>query len=158
MSALALATPAHAAGDLVLIPSLPLLVALVVLFAVLVLPVNAMVFKPVFRILDEREARTTGTREKAEQLERDAQEILDRYESSVQGVRDEAERERRAALEGARGDSQGATADARAAAESEIEQARAQIHAEFEAARTALRNQSQDLARQAASRVLGRVL
>ena len=155
---LLLAQPSHAAGDLVLIPSLPLLVALIVLFTVLVLPVNALVFKPIFRILDERDARTTGTREKAQELERNAQEILDRYEASVREAREEAERERRAALEQARGASQGTTTDARGAAEQEIERARSQIAAEFEAARTALRTQSQDLARQAASRVLGRVL
>jgi F-type H+-transporting ATPase subunit b len=150
---LILAQPSHAAGDLA-----PLLVALIVLFALLVLPVNTLVFKPIFKILDEREARTTGTREQAEQIERDAQEILDRYEASVQAVRAEAEQTRRAALEAARSDSQGTANDARAEAEREIEQARNQIGNEFEAARTALRSQSQDLARQAASSVLGRVL
>jgi F-type H+-transporting ATPase subunit b len=155
---LILAQPSHAAGDLVLVPSPPLLVALIVLFALLVLPVNTLVFKPIFKILDEREARTTGTREQAEQIERDAQEILDRYEASVQAVRAEAEQTRRAALEAARSDSQGTANDARAEAEREIEQARNQIGNEFEAARTALRSQSQDLARQAASSVLGRVL
>lgn len=157
-SAMALAAPAQAAENLVLIPDLPLLLALVVLFALLVVPVQVLVFKPVFRILDEREQRTDGTRERARKLERDAEEILDRYESSVREVREESERERRAALERARDESQQATGGARAESEREIENARAQIAAEYEAARTALRSQSQELARQAASRVLGRAL
>jgi F-type H+-transporting ATPase subunit b len=158
LALVSLARPAWAAGDLVLIPDIPLLVALVVLFVLLVLPVNVLVFKPIFRILDEREERTQGTRRRAEKLERDAQEILDRYESSVREVREESERERRGALEGARGESQQATSAARADSEGEIERARSQIAAEYEAARNALRASSQDLARQAASRVLGRAL
>ena len=153
-----LASPARAAGDLVLIPDAGLLVALLLLFALLVVPVQLLVFKPIFRILDEREERTSGTRERARKLERDAQAILDRYESSVREVREASERERRAALERARGEFQQATGGARAESEREIERARAQVAAEYEAARTALRAQSQDLARQAASRVLGRAL
>ena len=153
-----LAAPAQAAGDLVLIPDAGLLIALLLLFALLVVPVQVLVFKPIFRILDEREERTNGTRERARKLERDAQAILERYESSVREVREESERERRAALERARGESQQATGGARAESEREIERARAQIGAEYEAARNALRSQSQELARQAASRVLGRAL
>jgi F-type H+-transporting ATPase subunit b len=156
--ALLLAGPAWAADDLVLIPDLRLLVALIALFALMVVPVHVLVFKPIFRILDEREQRTDGTRERARKLERDAEEILDRYESSLRGVREESERERRAALERARDESQQTTGGARAESEREIERARSQIAAEYEAARNALRSQSQELARQAASRVLGRAL
>lgn len=155
---LLLALPAEASGNLVLIPDGRLLLTLVLLFAALVLPVHVLVFKPIFRVLDERQERTAGTRERARKLERDAQEILERYESSLRQVRDEAERERRAALDRARGESQQATGAARADSEREIEHARGQIAAEYEAARNALRSQSQELARQAASRVLGRAL
>lgn len=157
-AALLVASPAQAAGDLVLIPDPRLLVALLVLFGLLIVPVNLLVFKPIFRILDEREARTTGTRKRAEKLERDAQEILDRYQAALQAVREESEVARRSALEHARGESQTETARARADSERETEGARSRVAAEFEAARNALRAQSKDLARQAASRVLGRVL
>ena len=173
---LGLAGTAHASenGGLVLWPDWPrvivapdgtiesvhvgLLVALIVFFFLLVAPVNQFVFKPILKVLDEREERIAGTRARAAQLERQADEVLGRYESSVQAVREEAERERRSLLEAARGDAVGATGEARGEAESEIEQARSEIASALDAARVTLRSQSEELARQAASSVLGRAL
>jgi F-type H+-transporting ATPase subunit b len=154
-----LATAAHAAeGELVLLPQIPQMLVLIGLFLLLVLPVNALVFKPLFRVLDEREARTSGTRARADHLVREADEILARYEASVRSVREESERERRAALDRARTDSQQTTDAARAEVEREIERARNEIDGALASARTSLRTQAQDLARQAASSVLGRAL
>ena len=53
-------TPAHAAADLVLIPSLPVLVSLLVLFVILIVPLNVLIFKPILDVLEERERRTSG--------------------------------------------------------------------------------------------------
>ncbi|MGH0029171.1 MAG: ATP synthase F0 subunit B [Myxococcota bacterium] len=155
---LALAAPAHAAGDLVLIPHPPLMLALIVLFALMVLPVNQLVFKPLLRVLDERDEKIAGTRTRAEQLDRETDEVLTRYESQVAAVREEAEQDRRALLESARGDAQGTTGGARSEAEQEIERARSEIASALDAARDTLRTQSQELARQAAASVLGRPL
>lgn len=160
--ALAVALPlaSHAAGDggLVLVPDGRLLVGLILLFLLLIFPVNQLLFKPIFRVLDEREQSIEGTRSRAEQLERDAAEALASYEKQVHKVRDESEQQRRSLLETARSEGLRATGEARAGVERELESARGEIEASLEAARATLRGQSQELAREAASRVLGRAL
>ncbi len=157
-TALGLASPASAAGNLVLIPELPLLTALIVLFLILVVPVNALLLQPLLRVLDERAERIEGTRSKADSLEREASEILDRYETAVRVVREESEQKRRGVLEAARSQSAETTGAARKAAEQQIDEARREVAGALEQARSGLRGQAQDLAQQAASQVLGRAL
>jgi F-type H+-transporting ATPase subunit b len=152
------ATPALAAGDLVLIPEIPLLVSLIVLFLVLVLPVNQLLLQPLLKVLDAREEKIDGTRTHADKLEREATDILDRYESAVRVVREESEQQRRTVLEAARSECAETTGTARKAADQQIDEARREVGAALEQARTGLRGQAQDLAQQAASQVLGRAL
>ncbi len=154
----ALPHAASAADQLVLAPDPPILIGLIVLFAVLVIPVNQLLFKPIFRVLDERERRIAGTRTRAEQLEQQAQQALERCRSSLRSVREEAEQERRSLLESARGDALEVSNGARAEVERRLESARAEINSSLDAARATLRTQSQELAREAASRVLGRAI
>ena len=153
-----LAGEAHAADNLVLVPDPPILLALIVLFVLLVAPIDRLLFKPIFRVLDERDERIAGTRARAVALEQETDQVLSRYESQVAAVREEAEQERRSLLEAARGDALGTTGGARAQAEGEIERARSEIQGALESARGSLRSQAQELAQQAAARVLGRPL
>jgi F-type H+-transporting ATPase subunit b len=155
---LLVAQPALAAGSLELIPEVPLLVSLIVLFLVLVIPVNALLLKPLLKVLDERTEKIDGTRSQADKLEREATEILDRYETAVRVVREESEQQRRGVLEGARGQSSETTGAARKAAEQQIDEARREVGAALEQARSGLRTQAEDLAQQAATQVLGRAL
>jgi len=145
-------------GELVLVPKLPMLGALIVVFLLLVAPVNRLIFKPLLRVLDEREARTAGTRARAARLEEEAREVLERYEREIAKTREEAERDRRATLERGRGESQQLTGGARGEAERALEQARRELAGALDSARSGLRAQSQELAREAAARVLGRPL
>jgi F-type H+-transporting ATPase subunit b len=145
-------------GELVLVPQIPMLVALIALFLLLIGPTNRLIFKPLLRVLDEREARTAGTRARAARLEEEAREVLERYEREIAKTREETERLRRAALERGRGESQELTGAARGAAEQTLEQARGELAGALDSARRVLRAQSQELAREAAARVLGRSL
>jgi F-type H+-transporting ATPase subunit b len=158
LSILVAGEAAAAEGGLELLPDLQLLVTLLVIFGLLIVPVNAVIFKPIFRALDERDDKISGTRLRAARLERDAQAVLERYQKAVREVREEAETARRARLEQTRGETAQTNAEARAAAESEIERARAELSAALGDARASLRARSQELAREAAARVLGRAL
>jgi len=149
---------AHASGDLVLIPDPPMLVALIVLFVLLIAPTNRLILKPLLRVLDEREARTIGTRARAARLEEEAREVFERCEREIAKTREEADRARRGTIERVRGEAQQLTDAARGAAERTLESARGELSGAFEEARRGLRAQSQDLAREAAARVLGRSL
>jgi F-type H+-transporting ATPase subunit b len=158
VAALAIAGPARASGGLELIPSLPLVLMLLAGFAILVFPMNALVFRPLFRVLDERRERIEGATRRADKLESEADQVLARYRESVAQAREEAEVERRRELDAARSEHAALATDARARAEREAERARAEISKAFEDARDGLRGSAEALAREAAERVLGRSL
>jgi F-type H+-transporting ATPase subunit b len=149
---------AHASGDLVLIPRPPMLAALIVLFLLLIGPTNRLILKPLLRVLDEREARTTGTRARAARLEEEAREVFERCEREIVKTREESELQRRGTLERVRAEAQQVTDAARSSAEGTLESARDELGQALESARRGLRGQSEELAREAAARVLGRSL
>jgi F-type H+-transporting ATPase subunit b len=166
--AVTLAAPAHAAeGELVIFPDIlehlsdPLssrYVQLLVLFLLLIYPVNQLVLKPLLAVLDERTARIEGARKRAGELGTQAEAVLARYGAAVEQARKQAEELRKGALEGARGDQARILAEARSAAEGEVSSARTSVAGALDGARAALRGQSEALAREAAARVLGRTL
>lgn len=156
---LAAAEARAAEGGLQLLPDSPwTLVGLLVLFALLILPVKYLILDPIFGALDARVERTSGTRERAEAVAREAEALLARCEESIRGARAEAERERRGALDEARAEMARQSARARAEAEQVIEDARRQFSRDLAEARSSLRAQAEGLADEAAERVLGRPL
>ena len=155
---LLLASPAHAVGTLELFPDPTLLLLLLLAVLALVFPMNALIFRPLFRVLDEREDRIDGARRRADQLERDAAEVLARYRGSLREAREEAERERRAQLDEARGEQATIAARARQQAEEQSARARSEIADSLDEARASLRGSAGQLAREAAERILGRAI
>lgn len=147
-----------AEGQLVLVPDPRLLIGLLLLFAFLIPPVQAALFTPLLRVLEERTERIDGTRRRASRLVEESAEILSRYETSIRAAREEADAERKEQLRAARSEGAQQTSQARSAAEAEIESARREVAAALVAARGSLRSQAEDLANQAAERVLGRPL
>jgi F-type H+-transporting ATPase subunit b len=154
------ASTATASGEtLVLVPdwtwNLPLLL---VLFALLMVPVNVLLIKPIFRVLSDREAKTAGTRRRAEKIAKDADETLAQYERAVREVREEAERDRKQRAAAAREENGSVTAAARAEAELQLKRATSELAATLERSRQGLRAEAESLAGEAAARVLGRTL
>jgi len=154
--ALVAAAPAQAAEGLELVPELEILAALLVLFVMLVAPVNRLIFKPIFAALDEREARIGGTRERARELADESSALLSRYDHALRDVRAEASDDRKRVVADARTAAAARVAEARSGAEGEIERARAELATAIASARSSLRGQTEALAREAAARVLGR--
>lgn len=154
-----LAVPAHASGgELVLIPDLQLIGILLAVFALLVFPVNALLFKPVFRVMDERQEKIGGTRGRADRIERDAAALMAEYQNSVRAARDQADLDRRSRLDAARSEQAELTAAARQEAEVELERARTELERSLGEVRATLQASAEELARIAAERVLGRAL
>ena len=165
--AVVLAAPAHAAEDgLQIFPDLFLgvspiesrYVQLMVLFVLLIVPVNQLVLKPLLAVLDERSARIEGARKRASEIGTQAESVLARYSAAVEQARKQADELRKNALESARGDQARILGEARRAAEQEVGVARSSVAGALENARRALRSESEPLAREAAARVLGRPL
>lgn len=157
---IALAAPRASAseGGLVLVPDPPTLGLLVALFALLVPLVNRLLLTPVLRALEARAERTEGARRRAARLEEQVREIVARFEGSLHDVRQTAEGSRREILDAARRDATARLGEARSQAESELGRVRHEVGSALGDARQGLRAQAEELAREAAARVLGRSL
>ena len=153
-----LPAPALAAKGLVLFPDPVHLVILIIVFALLVIPVNTLVFKPIFRVLDARVKRTEGARERASDLQRQSEEMLTRYRDSIRRLREESEQDRRAELDVVRGEQLQLAAEAREEASRVVERGRQSLDGWLAEAREGLGANAEQLARSAAARVLGREL
>ena len=174
--ALALAAPAFAADQLVLIPDFELLGAfdgiggyesggrlgmlwvMLIGFIVLIYPLNSLMFQPIFRALDERAERIQGARDRSMQLQGEADAVLDRYETAIREARSQSESERQTALASARDEQTELTTQARGDAEQELERARGELNRSLDEARATLRASADDLATAAAEQILGRSL
>jgi F0F1-type ATP synthase membrane subunit b/b' len=151
------APPVHAAeGGLEIFPDPFQLALLIAVFVLLVVPVNAVLVRPLLRTLDERAQRIEGARSRAGELGQEADAALARHRNALDAARAAAEGERRTALEGARAEQTRLTAAARSAAELEIERARREIRSGLAEAREVLRRDTEALAREAVARILGR--
>ncbi len=154
---LGLASRALASEELSLVPDFTTTLPLLILaFAILVIPLNRLIFQPIFRVLDARLDQIEGNRLRSEQVTAQADDALKRYERSIREVREDAERDRRARLEVVRGETADRAATARSESDAEIARARDQVAVALADARASLRVQAEELATEAASRLLGR--
>ena len=128
------------------------------LFTLLIWPTNQLLWKPLLRVLDDRREQIQGSQERADKIAGEADAVLARYEEAVTRARTEAEAVSRGLFDSARAEQGQITASARRAAEEHVSGARSEISKALDAARGQLRGQTEDLARAAASRVLGRDL
>ncbi len=131
---------------------------MLVSFVLLIFPLNALIFKPIFRSLDARAERISGARERSIQLEGQADDVLDRYEGAIREARLESEQSRQTQIARAREEQASLTEQARGEAENELERARGDLGRSLEEARTSLRSGAEDRAKAAAEQVLGRAL
>ena len=147
-----------ASGNLELIPVFHQLLVLLVGFLLLIPIVTRLIVRPVYAVIDERADRIAGARARAEALETNATEALGRYEAGLRAVREENDRHRSEHVGAARAEQQEITASAREEADREIERSLSELTTSLESARTGLRATAEELAREAAERILGRPL
>ncbi|MCP5070740.1 MAG: hypothetical protein GY946_29605 [bacterium] len=143
-------------GGLSIFPDLTELLILLAIFCVLIFPANKLVFEPLIEVLDERGRGIEGARARAGEIDSEADRVFGEYEVAVTAARKLAEEDRRGRMEEARREQSRVTAEARGAAEAEMQRARAGVADALDQARDELRSRAEDLARDAASQVLGR--
>ena len=134
------------------------LLVMTAFFFALVIPVNALVFKPIFQALDDREHRIDGARNRAGQIAEQTDEALAQYEASLQAARAEADQARKQLVEAARHEQSEMAAASRDNAEALIEKARADLSSALDEATASIRASSEELGQLAAERILGRSL
>jgi len=154
-----LPTVASAASESLSIFPDPLeLLILIAVFVAMIFPVHKILFQPLLGVLDERGKRIEGARARAEEIDQEAGRVFGEYQTAVSEARKLAEEDRRGHLETARREQSRVTSEARGSAEEEVQRARAGVADALAQARVDLRGQAEELAREAAGRVLGRSL
>jgi F-type H+-transporting ATPase subunit b len=127
-----------------------------VLFLVLFVFANRLLFQPYLRLRERRRAGIDGARAEAERMTAQADAKLADYEKQLAQARDRANEEgRKVRLEAAAHERE-VTDKARAAAQKATDEAQATVRRETEAARAQLMPQADALARSIASKLLGR--
>jgi F-type H+-transporting ATPase subunit b len=134
------------------------LLFIIALFLFFVFVMNRLLFKPVARVLDERQTLTEGATNEARAAARRYQSRLAEYEASIRQARAESyrrlEQERAVALEERRR----LIEDAKQKASGEIEQAKSEIKQQAEGARAALDTESRQIAAAISRTILGRTV
>lgn len=146
-----------AGGQDMLSPDYTLFVILV-LFIALVPILNALLFKPIQEVLEERERLTTGAGTEARAMTADVEQKIAEYEETIREARAAGYR----AIEERRGsasaDRQARIDEARAEAMAKVAAARDRVVADGQAARASLEAAAGDAAAVIASGVLGRAV
>jgi F-type H+-transporting ATPase subunit b len=126
------------------------------LFALLVVVLKPLLFDPMLRVFEERERRTEGARAEARRMQERAGELLRKYEAELERIQRAAAAEReQLRQETARLEAE-ILKSARDATTRILEDGRRRVETEVQRIRFDLGQQSEVIARQAASRVLGR--
>jgi F-type H+-transporting ATPase subunit b len=133
-------------------------VAQMVIFAIFIIIVKPLLFDPLMKLFEERERRTEGAKALARRMDERAGELLRRYEGELDAVRRVAAEERdKLRAEAQRLEAQ-ILADARAEAAKLVEEGKKKLDAERKTIRAELSARAPQIARDIASRVLGREL
>lgn len=127
-----------------------------VMFLAMVGILNALLFKPLLRVMDERESRVSGNRSAAEHATHDLEAMKNSYLEKLEQVRKQASAEKDALKKIAEAEEEKIVRAAREQAGNLVSSLRERIAAEYQGARDQLATQSQDMGRQIAARILGR--
>lgn len=146
------------AAELNLIPDAAVVASNVALFLLLIYPVNRLLVQPLLRVLDERAARTSGALAQSQKLGDEARSQRVDLEARIAQARSQAQARRSAVLADGEVQERAVLEAARDEAAGMVETVRASVQSELSEARRALQSDARALAREAATRILGRAL
>lgn len=126
------------------------------LFLILLLVSNKFMFQPYLALRERRKAGIDGARAEAERMTAQADARLADYEKQLAAARNRGHEEGRKLLAEAAANEKEVTDKARAESQKATDEATAKMRQETEAARLQLLPQANTLARQIASKLLGR--
>ena len=126
------------------------------LFLVTMYVANKLMFQPYLALRERRKAGIEGARAEAERMTAQADAKLADYEKQLAIARDRANEEGRKMRAEAVAHEQDVTTKARTTAQTSIDEAQAKVRTETDAARAQLMPQADALAKQIASKLLGR--
>lgn len=132
------------------------LVFVLILFLLFVFTLNRLLFRPIGRVLDERETRVKGDTNEARAAARFSEIRLSEYEGSIRAARTDGyrriEQERARALQ----ERQRVLEEAKQSASTQIESAKKDIDRQAAAARAQLESETRNVAERISRVILGR--
>jgi F-type H+-transporting ATPase subunit b len=128
----------------------------VILFVVLWLILNKVLFQPYLTLLDEREQRTTGAQHDSTDLEHDGARLRAQYEEKIAAAQAAAYADKERILQDARQEREKVLGQARQEAAHVLEQARREIATAVAAEQRLAAAEAATIAGEIASKVLGR--
>lgn len=128
----------------------------VILFVLLLLVLNKVLFKPYLALLDNRERRTSGAQHDSVDLEREGAHLRAQYEEKIAQGQATAGDERERILQAAREEREKILGQARQEAEQHLAHARQEIAAALQVERRLAIAEATTIAAEIASKVLGR--
>jgi F-type H+-transporting ATPase subunit b len=127
-------------------------------FLVLVLLLNAFLYKPIRKQLADRAAQVNGAKQKSAEVDREVQEKLASYEARMREIRTGAADERGVLKKEAQQQEAAILDKARAEASASLASIKAQVAKETEEARRVLTASAETLSAEICEKVLGRSL
>ena len=128
----------------------------IALFLVLLFALKPLLFDPLMKLFEEREKRTMGTKEAARKEDARSAKAKSTYDAELAKARAEGNVEREKLRAAGLKREAELLATVRAEAAKTLEEGRAKVSADAQAAREGLERDAANLAREVASRVLGR--
>jgi F-type H+-transporting ATPase subunit b len=128
----------------------------IILFVVLWLILNKLLFQPYLRLLEERERKTTGAQHDSADLEHEGARLRAQYQEKIDQAQAAGYAAKDAILQEARQQREKILADARQEAAQTLERVRGEIAAALERERRLAAAEVAAVAGQMASKVLGR--
>ena len=127
-----------------------------VIFGLFIIIMKPLLFEPLMKLFEERERRTEGMKVLARRMDERAGELLRRYETELDAIRRVAAEERdKLRAEAQRIEAQ-ILAEARVEAAKYVEEGKKKLDVERQVLRAELTARAPEIAREIASRVLGR--
>jgi F-type H+-transporting ATPase subunit b len=128
----------------------------IVIFLVLWLILNKVLFRPYLDLLDERESRTAGARHDSSELEYEGARLKAEYEEKIAQARAAGSATKDAIVQEGRQERERLLHQAREEAARTLESARSEVQRQLERERALLDTEVTEVARDMVSKILGR--
>lgn len=151
---LSTATLAFAAEDLLSVNKTVIIEIIIFIAAIFIL--NKLVFKPFIELIDRREKLTKGALHEAKEVEEKVKDIIREYETKINEARVVALEERSKIVKEAETAANGIISQAREETAGLVEEAKHKLETETLAIKEKLKGDVQILAKEIASKILGR--
>jgi F-type H+-transporting ATPase subunit b len=132
------------------------LIIQIIIFIAAIFILNSLLFKPLLELVGRREKLTTGTIEEANQLGEKVNQIINEYNLKLNEARAQAIEERNEIRRQAQSAYDDIVKKAREEAQALLEEAKAKLQSETKEIKEKVRSDIEVLAREMASRILGK--